>query len=85
VLRECKRKDIYQGSFKKGVDIIAGLMQVTKERGFTAGIISGIGAVTEAHIGYFKAQTQKYEVRFRENMEIFSLRGNAATFSPTST
>jgi predicted DNA-binding protein with PD1-like motif len=35
---------------KKGVDIIGGLTQVIKERGMTAGIVSGIGAVTEAHI-----------------------------------
>ncbi|MGD0883951.1 MAG: PPC domain-containing DNA-binding protein [Thermodesulfovibrionales bacterium] len=79
MLREYKLKDIYQGSLKKGVDIIGGLTQVIKERGITAGIVSGIGAVTEAHIGYFNAQTKEYEEgHFRENMEILSLRGNVS-------
>lgn len=77
MLREYKLKNIYQGRLEKGVDIIGGLTQVMKERSITAGVISGIGAVTEAHIGYFNAQTRKYEeVHLRENMEILSLRGN---------
>lgn len=77
MLREYELKKIYQGSLKKGVDIIGGLTQVMREGGITAGIVSGIGAVTEAHIGYFNAQTRKYEERYlRENMEILSLRGN---------
>jgi predicted DNA-binding protein with PD1-like motif len=79
MLREYKLTKIYQGSLKKGADIIGGLTQVIKERGITVGVVSGIGAVTEAHIGYFNAQTKKYEeVHFRENMEILSLRGNVS-------
>jgi predicted DNA-binding protein with PD1-like motif len=77
MLREYKLKNIYQGSLKKGVDIIGGLTQVMKEGGISAGVVSGIGAVTEAHIAYFNAQTRKYEeAHLRENMEILSLRGN---------
>ncbi len=77
MLREYKLKQIYQGSLKKGVDIIGGLTQVMKQSAITAGVVSGIGAVTEAHIGYFDAQSRKYEeIYLRENMEILSLRGN---------
>ncbi len=77
MLREYKLGKIYQGSLKKGADIIGGLTRVMTERGITAGVISGIGAVSEAHIGYFNSQTRKYEeAHLRENMEILSLRGN---------
>lgn len=77
MLREYKLKSIYQGSIIKGNDIIGGLTQVLKENSITAGIVSGIGAVTEARIGYFNAQTRKYEEKhLRENMEILSLKGN---------
>lgn len=77
MLKEYKLKNIYQGRLDKGVDIIGGLIQVMKEKSITAGVISGIGAVSEAHIGYFNSQTKKYEeVRLQENMEILSLRGN---------
>ncbi len=77
MLREFKLKNIYQGSLKKGVDIIDGLTKTMKERGVSAGIITGIGAVMEANIGYFNAQTRKYEELYlQENMEILSLRGN---------
>ncbi len=77
MLREFKPKAIYQGRLKKGVDIIDGLTKVMREKSISAGIVTGIGAVTEACIGYFNGQTKKYEeARFRENMEILSLRGN---------
>ncbi|MCL5022363.1 MAG: DUF296 domain-containing protein [Nitrospirae bacterium] len=69
--------DILQGSLMKGDDLIGGLTAVIKGRGIASGIVSGIGAVTEAHIGYFNAGTKKYEEKvFQENLEIVSLRGN---------
>ena len=77
VLKECKQGPIYQGSLDKGTEIINGLSHVMKMRNITTGMISGIGAVIEAQLGYFNAETKSYEKKlFQENMEIVSLKGN---------
>ncbi len=77
VLREFKVSRIYQGSLDKGADIVEGLSAVMKQQHIEAGMISGIGAVSEARLAYFNAQTKLYEEKhFKENMEIVSLKGN---------
>jgi len=77
VLKEFKTGPIYQGSLNKGTDIINGLAHVMKMHAITSGMVSGIGAVSEAQIGYFNAETKSYEKKsFQENMEIVSLKGN---------
>jgi hypothetical protein len=77
VLREFKASRIYQGSLDKGADIVEGLSAVMKQQHIEAGMISGIGAVSEARLAYFNAQTKLYEEKhFKENMEIVSLKGN---------
>ncbi|HTR45218.1 MAG TPA: DUF296 domain-containing protein [Thermodesulfovibrionales bacterium] len=77
ILREFTAGRIYQGSLVKGKEIIDGLTEVMKRHDITAGTISGLGAVSEAQIGYFNAHTKSYEkIIFHENMEIVSLRGN---------
>ncbi len=45
MFREYRLKKIYQGSLKKGVDIIGGLTQIIRQSAITAGVITGIGAV----------------------------------------
>ena len=77
VLREFKASRIYQGSLDKGADLVEGLSAVIKQQHIVAGMISGIGAVSEARLAYFNAQTKLYEEKhFKENMEIVSLKGN---------
>lgn len=77
MLREFKTSRIYQGSLDKGADIIEGLSAVMKQQRIEAGMISGIGAVSEARLAYFNARTKSYEERhFKENMELVSLKGN---------
>ena len=77
MLREFKATKIYQGSLKKGTDIIEGLTSVLKQYQAAAGIISGIGAVTEARLAYYDQSAKKYDERsFQEHLEIVSLRGN---------
>lgn len=77
VLKEFKMGPVYQGSLTKGLDIINGLTTVMKQNNIAAGIVSGIGALSEAQIGYFNAQTKSYEKKsFQESMEIVSLKGN---------
>lgn len=77
VLREFKANLIYQGSLDKGADLVEGLSAVMKQQHIEAGMVSGIGAVSEARLAYFNAQTKLYEEKhFKENMEIVSLKGN---------
>ncbi|HTZ17329.1 MAG TPA: PPC domain-containing DNA-binding protein [Dissulfurispiraceae bacterium] len=68
---------ICQGSLSKGDDLLKGLTSVLKEKNVTCGLISGIGAVTQAHIAYFNHEQKKYEeLLLKEGLEILSLRGN---------
>jgi predicted DNA-binding protein with PD1-like motif len=77
VLKAYKSGPVYQGRLEKGVDIVSGLTAIMQQNNIAAGMVSGIGAVSEAQLGYFNAQTKTYEKRsFQENMEIVSLKGN---------
>ncbi len=68
---------IYQGRLAKGEDILKGLTAVLKEKNITSGLITGIGAVTQARMAYFNHDQKKYEELFlREGMEILLLKGN---------
>lgn len=69
--------NIYQGRLNKGDELIAVLTNHLKEKNIKSGLILGIGAVSSAKLGYFNADTKKYEEKlFNENMEIVSLSGN---------
>jgi len=77
MFREFQINRIYQGGLDKGADILEGLFGVMKQHRISAGIISGIGAVTEARLAYYNAETRTYEEKaFPEPLEIVSLKGN---------
>lgn len=77
MLRVFQASRIYQGSLAKGADILDGLLGVMKQHHISAGIISGIGAVTEARLAYYNAETKTYEEKaFPEHLEVASLKGN---------
>jgi predicted DNA-binding protein with PD1-like motif len=77
VIKEFHANRLYQGSLDKGVEIVSGLFSVMEQHGITTGVISGIGALSEAELGYFNAGTKAYEkISFKENLEIVSLKGN---------
>jgi len=70
-------KRIIQGRLYKGDEIISRLSSFLKDNSITSGIITGIGAVSFAKIGYYNQTEQKYIAReFNEAMEILSLKGN---------
>jgi len=70
-------KRIIQGRLCKGDEIISRLSSFLKDNSITSGIITGIGAVSFAKIGYYNQTEQKYIAReFNEAMEILSLKGN---------
>ncbi len=76
LLRKFRTGQIWQGSLKKGEDIVKGLGAVLKGNAISAGIVSGIGALSEARVGYFNARTKKYEEKVFKDIEIVSLKGN---------
>ena len=77
MIREFQMQRVYQGSLAKGADILEGLQGVMKQHRISAGIISGIGAVTEARLAYYHQETKTYEEKtFPEHLEIVSLKGN---------
>jgi predicted DNA-binding protein with PD1-like motif len=77
MFREFQINRICQGSLEKGADILEGLFGVMKQHHIPAGIISGIGAVTEARLAFYNAETRTYEEKaFPEPLEIVSLKGN---------
>ncbi|WP_028844487.1 PPC domain-containing DNA-binding protein [Thermodesulfovibrio thiophilus] len=70
-------KRIIQGRLCKGDEIISGLSSFLKDNSITSGIITGIGAVSFAKIGYYNQTERKYIAKeFNEAMEILSLKGN---------
>lgn len=77
VIKEFHANRLYQGNLDKGVEIVHGLFSLMKQYAITSGTISGIGAVSEAELGYFNAKTKAYEkIRLKEDLEIVSLKGN---------
>ncbi|GAQ95505.1 hypothetical protein TAGGR_2400 [Thermodesulfovibrio aggregans] len=70
-------KRIIQGRLFKGDEIVSTITKFLKENSITSGLISGIGAVKKAKIGYYNQSEKKYiSQEFNEPMEILSLKGN---------
>lgn len=79
MLRSYAIAKVHQGRLKKGEDLLEGLQGVIEQHGITAGIVTGIGAVSSARIACLNQQTKQYEEKaFQEAMEIVSLHGNAS-------
>ncbi|QER42746.1 DNA-binding protein [Thermodesulfobacterium sp. TA1] len=77
VIREYKVKRIIQGRIPKGEDLFKWLTEKAKELNIKAGMVSGIGAVTKATIGYYDQIKREYIIKnFNQPMEILSLKGN---------
>lgn len=77
MIKKFSVKRILCGRFLKGEEIIISITKILKENSITSGLISGIGAVTKAKIGYYNQAEKKYiSQEFNEPMEILSLKGN---------
>ncbi len=79
MLKDFNFKKIIQGRLFKGDEIISEITKILKEKSINSGLISGIGAVTKAKIGYYDQKTRQYMSKeFCEPMEILSLNGNVS-------
>ncbi|HEU5193990.1 MAG TPA: PPC domain-containing DNA-binding protein [Methylomirabilota bacterium] len=67
--------------FRTGQEVMKGLLGFAREHGVMAGQITGIGALSDAVIGYFDPATKAYLKRREEGQqELLSLTGNVARY-----
>lgn len=77
MIKRFNSKRIFQGRLLRGDEIISALTNFLKENSITTGIISGIGALTRAKLGFYNQKEKRYiSKEFNEPMEILSLKGN---------
>ncbi|MCX8110413.1 MAG: DNA-binding protein [Syntrophorhabdaceae bacterium] len=77
LFKEFKIERILQGRLPKGSDILEGIGSFLKDKSIQKGMLSGIGAVSKARIGYYDQKDRVYKTMvFDEPMEILSLKGN---------
>jgi uncharacterized protein len=65
--------------FETGEEVMAGLKQFTKDRGFTAGHFTAIGALSDVKLGFFDWEQKHYKnIPLTEQVEVLSLVGDIA-------
>jgi predicted DNA-binding protein with PD1-like motif len=65
------------GRLAKGDDLLATLEKLAAQHGITLGEVAGIGAVSQARIGYYnQTERQYYYLDLARPLEILSLTGN---------
>lgn len=72
-----KVDQIYIVSIKNGSGIVDALTDFVKDQNIKAGEVTGIGAVDEATLRFFKPSDKNYaDKTFKEQMEITNISGN---------
>lgn len=68
--------------FRTGQQVMKGLLAFAREHNLVAGHLTGIGAISDAVVGYFDPQTNSYE-RIRQNgqHEVLSVTGNLVLYN----
>lgn len=68
--------------FRTGQEVMSGLLAFARKQGLVAGHLTGIGAISDAVIGYFDPNTKSY-LRVREDgqREVLSITGNLALYN----
>jgi uncharacterized protein len=65
--------------FHTGQEVMKGLLAFARQHTLVAGHLTGIGAISEAVIGYFDPQQKTYlHIQEKEQAEVLSLTGNLA-------
>jgi hypothetical protein len=76
-MRFQKVDDVYMIRMEAGEDIVPTLNAFCAEREIGGGSLTGIGALSEATLGYLSMRKKEYVKReFRGDLEIVSLTGN---------
>jgi predicted DNA-binding protein with PD1-like motif len=66
---------------EKGEEVLSTLSSFVNDEEIKAGVVSGIGAVRDATLGYFDPETNEYiEELFEGSYEVASISGSAGLF-----
>ena len=67
--------------FRTGQEVMKGLLAFARKHGLTAGHLTGIGAISDAVVGYFDPQKKAYlRIQEKGQAELLSLTGNLAVY-----
>jgi predicted DNA-binding protein with PD1-like motif len=67
--------------FRTGQEVMKGLLAFARKHGLVAGHLTGIGAISDAVIGYFDPQKKAYlRIHEKGQAELLSLTGNLALY-----
>ncbi|MDP9439790.1 MAG: DNA-binding protein, partial [Actinomycetota bacterium] len=84
-MRSVEAKQIYEENgqktfvlvFGKGDEVVSGITDFAKENGLDAASLTGIGAFSDATLGYFDAERKEYEeIPVQEQVEVLSMVGD---------
>ena len=65
--------------FERGDEAMEGLRAFTREQGISAAHLAGIGAFSDATLGYFDWDSKEYErIQLDEQVEVVTLAGDVA-------
>lgn len=78
-VKEVKQKKIFMGKLRHGSDLLEELTGICRERNIQLGLIQAIGAVQQAHIGFYDQKKREYQfIAIDEPLEITNLSGNVS-------
>ena len=65
--------------FDKGNEVMTGLLEIVKQHNLDAAHFTGLGAFSDATLGYFQRERKDYKkISLNEQVEVLSLVGNIA-------
>ncbi len=74
-----KLGDYFIIRLERGEDVVQKLTSFVRERGIKAGMVSGIGAVSDITLGYFDPATREYHKEMLPgSYEVANITGNAS-------
>ena len=74
--------DKYVLRLESGDDILQSVRQFATAKRLSAGLLEGIGSLSQVKLGHYDFKTRKYSYEtFKDDLEILSLSGNIATMN----
>jgi len=79
LIHEAAQQRTFAVVFDKGDEVLESLLAFAKEHRLSAADFTGLGALSDAVLGYFDWQRKDYKrIRIEEQVEVLNLTGNVA-------
>jgi len=79
LIHEAAQQRTFAVVFDKGDEVLESLLAFAKEHRLSAADFTGLGALSDAVLGYFDWQRKDYKrIRIEEQVEVLNLTGNIA-------